>query len=269
MRFNFLPSLKLTLKSEGGNVDDKRDPGGRTSRGIIQTVYDTYRRTRKLPLRDVWTATEDEVADIYRTQYADKLRFDDLPVGVDFVVFDAGVNSGVSRGAKWLQSALGVSSDGVVGAKTIAAASAVDPVKLIKSVCANRLSFVRSLTTLFKTFGKGWTSRISFTEANGIAMSMKASGSTASQVADFAQLESASAKKSAKASSGAAAGKGVGSGTAATQLDWPHLTTFEIGFLAAGAIGIIVLVVFLIHRSRIQSSRADAYAAVAAEGAAA
>ncbi|MBY5318200.1 glycosyl hydrolase 108 family protein [Rhizobium leguminosarum] len=43
MRINFLPSLKLTLKSEGGDVDDKRDPGGRTSRGVIQTVYDAYR----------------------------------------------------------------------------------------------------------------------------------------------------------------------------------------------------------------------------------
>ncbi|MBY5318199.1 hypothetical protein HFN02_32910 [Rhizobium leguminosarum] len=130
----------------------------------------------------MWTARDEEVAEIYRTNYADKLRFDELPVAVDFVVFDAGVNSGVGRGAKWLQSALGGTSDGVVGTKTIAAASAADPIKVITSVCANRLSFVRSLETLFKTFGKGWTSRIAFTEANGVSMSMKAAGSTTPQV---------------------------------------------------------------------------------------
>ncbi|NKL63286.1 glycoside hydrolase family 108 protein [Rhizobium leguminosarum] len=265
MRINFLPSLKLTLRSEGGNVDDKRDPGGRTSRGIIQTVYDAFRRSKGLPLRDVWTATDEEVAEIYRTQYADKLRFDDLPVGVDFVVFDAGVNSGVSRGAKWLQSALGVTSDGVVGAKTIAAATTADPIKLIKSVCANRLSFVRSLTTLFKTFGKGWTSRIAFTEANGISMSLKSQGSTVAQVADFAKVESRSAKNASTASSGAAGGTGVGGGTAATQLDWTHLSTLEIGLFVAGAVGAVVLIAYLIHRSRTQKARAEAYAAVAAE----
>ncbi|MFC0282394.1 glycosyl hydrolase 108 family protein [Camelimonas abortus] len=58
---------------------------------------------------------------IYRQQYWEKIRGDDLPPGVDYVVFDGAVNSGVAQSAKWLQRALGVRVDGIIGNATIAA----------------------------------------------------------------------------------------------------------------------------------------------------
>ena len=36
--------------------------------------------------------------------------------------FDAGVNSGISRGTRWVQEGLGVAADGVIGSKTFVAA---------------------------------------------------------------------------------------------------------------------------------------------------
>jgi len=45
---------------------------------------------------------DSEVRAIYRQNYWDAVRGDDLPAGLDLVAFDGAVNSGVSRGAKWL-----------------------------------------------------------------------------------------------------------------------------------------------------------------------
>ena len=39
----FPTSVALTLVSEGGNDDDPRDPGGRTSRGITQNEWNNWR----------------------------------------------------------------------------------------------------------------------------------------------------------------------------------------------------------------------------------
>lgn len=254
--------------SEGGYSNHPADPGKATMKGITQAVFDEYLAAEGLSPRSVRLITDAEVAAIYRTRYANKIRYDDLPAGVDYTTMDAAVNSGISRGSRWLQQSVGVTPDGVIGNQTVAAAVNSDAVTTIKRVCSKRTSFLQGLKT-FSVFGKGWSSRIARVEVASVSMAKRYGGATAAQVADFANLESSSAKKKSTASSGAAGGTGVGSGTAATQLDWTHLTGFEIGLLAAGAVGVTAVVVYLIHRSRIQSSRADAYAAVAAEGAAA
>ena len=57
--------LPWILKMEGGNDDDPHDHGGRTSRGVIQREYDAYRREKGEATRDVWTASDAEIADIY------------------------------------------------------------------------------------------------------------------------------------------------------------------------------------------------------------
>src|SRR5262245_41760688 len=71
---------------------------------------------------DVWRAPQDQVAAIYRQNYWNALRCDDLPAGVDYAVFDYGVNSGIGRAAKVLQRLVATAMDGEVGPETIAAA---------------------------------------------------------------------------------------------------------------------------------------------------
>ena len=162
-------ALARLLVHEGGNDDDPRDPGGRTSRGILQREWDAWRRTRPGLPTDVWRAPQDQVEAIYRQKYWDALRCDDLPAGVDYAVFDYGVNSGIGRAAKVLQRLVGTAVDGEVGPDTIAAAARANAGKLIEAICDERLAFLQGLRT-WPTFGKGWTRRVREVRAAALAM---------------------------------------------------------------------------------------------------
>jgi lysozyme family protein len=117
----FVRAMPRILAHEGGKVDDPQDPGGRTNQGVTQAVYTAYRARLGTTAKDVWEMRPEERDAIYRKQYWDAVNADDLPAGLDYVVFDGAVNSGVSRSAKWLQQALGVAPDGHIGVVTIAA----------------------------------------------------------------------------------------------------------------------------------------------------
>src|SRR5688500_17096341 len=87
-------ALNHVLKYEAGYCNHPADPGGATNFGVIQRTYSGYRKRKGLKPRSVKLIEPSEVAEIYRNDYAMKVRFDDLPPGVDFVVFDGAVNSG-------------------------------------------------------------------------------------------------------------------------------------------------------------------------------
>jgi len=133
-------------------------------------TLDTYRQYRPNATKDdLRRITDAEVRAIYREGYWRKVRGDSLPAGLDLVAFDAAVNSGPRRGAQWLQRALGVAEDGVIGPNTIAAAMNASPRATINAACDYRLSFLRGLPR-WPTFGKGWGRRVSDVRANALAM---------------------------------------------------------------------------------------------------
>jgi lysozyme family protein len=267
MKATYPKAMKLLLVSEGGNVDNKRDPGGRTSHGVTQKVFHAWLKKNGKPLRDVFTISTDEISAIYKQGYADPIRYDDLPAGVDYATFDGGVMSGPSQSAKWLQRAVGVAADGAVGNLTIAAAAKADAIKSIKSICSQRSGFVRGLST-FGVFGKGWISRIARVEADGVSMAMEARGIGAKSLPIALKTESEHAAASSKAAKNSAAASGAGAagsaGTATQATDWSNLAGIESIILIGAAAAFVVLAIYLIHRSRVQKERAAAYAAVAA-----
>jgi lysozyme family protein len=178
MQVNQAKALTRVLVYEGGKVDDPRDPGGRTNQGVTQRVYNAYRQRQGQPIRDVYLITPGEVAAIYDGQYWDKIKGDDLPGGVDFVVFDGAVNSGPVQAVKWLQRALGIKADGIVGSVTVQTCREhPDHDRLIADICARRMAFLKALRT-WATFGKGWTTRVANVKATGQAL---ASGSVGPQ----------------------------------------------------------------------------------------
>lgn len=176
MRSNFERCLAETLAHEGGWADDPRDAGGATMKGITFATYRAWKR-RPITKAELRNISDAEVAAIYRQNYWDAVRGDDLPAGLDLVAFDAAVNSGVSRGAKWLQSALGVTADGMIGPQTIAAAQQAHPEAVIDRAISARLAFLRVAKNtktgalLWPIYGKGWTRRVESVRETAIAMS--------------------------------------------------------------------------------------------------
>lgn len=154
-------ALAAVLVHEGGYVNDPRDPGGETNKGVTWRVYDGYRSTRGEPKRSVKEMTKTELEEIYRLQYWNVIKGDYLPDGVAYAVFDGAVNSGPAQAVKWLQRALGLSVvDGNLGTATLAAAIAhPDHDQLIADMLNHRLAFLKRLKT-WATYGKGWTRRV-------------------------------------------------------------------------------------------------------------
>ncbi len=213
---NFPACMTHVLKFEGGKVDHPRDPGGRTNQGVIQRVYDGYRERIGQHQQDVYLMTNTERDAIYREGYWNQVRGNELPAGIDIVVFDGAVNSGPHQSIKWLQRALGVTRiDGVVGPATLAAIDAhQNHDQLVAEICERRLAFLRALKT-WATFGKGWASRVKQVRAIGQAWASGAAytGGIVSLMGanEKAPIEDAS-PLAAKAPADAATGAGVASG---------------------------------------------------------
>ena len=157
MRQNFEQCMGWLLEHEGGYVNHPNDPGGETNLGVTRAVYEQY-AGRQVMDGEMEGLTHDDVYPIYKENYWDRVRGDDLPSGVDWAVFDWGVNSGTSRAAKALQRIIGVEQDGGIGPMTLQAVASVEPTEIIEQMHHMRDNFYRSLNT-FDTFGRGWIRR--------------------------------------------------------------------------------------------------------------
>ena len=154
----FEEALEHVLKNEGGYVNHKLDKGGITNLGVTIAVWEEWigRESSEDEMRNL---KPEDVAPLYKKMYWDRVKGDDLPSGVNYCVFDAAVNSGTGRAAKWLQEAVGAVPDGAIGPATLAKVAAHDADSLVNAYCDVRLNFLKSLKT-FDTFGKGWSRRV-------------------------------------------------------------------------------------------------------------
>ena len=151
---NFDTAFALLLGHEGDFSDHADDPGGKTRYGVTEAVAREagYKgEIRELPL--------DLAKRIYLEKYWKPVRADDLPPGIRYAVFDGAVNSGPAQATRWLQRALGVEADGVIGPQTLAAAYAQDMNALRLRILAQRLRFMASLPN-WPAFSRGWSRRI-------------------------------------------------------------------------------------------------------------
>ena len=170
MTDNFDTCFNLMLAHEGGYVDHPKDPGGRTNLGVTQRVWEEW-MGRPVTEKEMRALTPTMVKPLYKRKYWNVCRADDLVPGVDYVVFDCAVNSGVGRAIKLLQTCVGATPDGGYGSITAALVKEAesDPQRLIELYCAKRLDFLQSLKT-FETFGKGWSRRVSEVKDDALKM---------------------------------------------------------------------------------------------------
>ena len=168
MKDYFDAALKAILHHEGGYVNHPADPGGMTNLGVTKRVWEEW-VGHEVDEKAMRNLTPEIVGPMYKVKYWDKIKGDELPTGVDYVVFDAAVNSGSGRAAKWLQACVGVEPDGGIGPKTLAAVNAFDTNQLIEDYAKRRLSFLMDLQT-WDTFGKGWGRRVAEVQKTGLDM---------------------------------------------------------------------------------------------------
>lgn len=141
----FAACMEFVLRHEGGYVWHPADPGGETNFGISKRAY---------PNEDIRNMTRERAIEIYRRDYWDQLP--EVIGSVRFLLFDFGVNAGISRSVRTLQAAIGTTADGIFGPKSREALNASsDP---LGEFSVQRQLYYTRLPT-FGTFGLGWTRR--------------------------------------------------------------------------------------------------------------
>ena len=150
------------LKWEGGFVYDKDDLGGSTNMGV---TLDTYRYVfgSKKTTKDLKRMTRVQWGVIFKKFYWDKWKADDIKdQNVANILVDWIWCSG-SYGIKIPQRVLGVSVDGIVGSKTIAAINARDGRELFDTIKQERKDFIDRICQTRpqnRKFKNGWMNRI-------------------------------------------------------------------------------------------------------------
>jgi len=119
-------------------------------RGAIATVEDVRRLTR-------------EEATTFYLAWIDKHRISEIGDAVlRDLVFDAAVNHGPARGVRWLQRALNVEDDGIIGEETLGALAAADARKVYVGVLKRRIMFygrIVSADPRQAIYIEGWLNR--------------------------------------------------------------------------------------------------------------
>jgi lysozyme family protein len=162
MKENFDASFARIIKSEGGYVWDKDDRGGETNLGVTVGAWGAY-LGRVIQPGEMKALTVETVKPFYKSMYWDKVRGDDLPTGVDYVLFDFAVNAGTGRAAKFLQRAVGADDDGVIGPGTLGLVAKTDSATLLDNFAHQKRRFYAGLAATNPTqqkFLKGWLARV-------------------------------------------------------------------------------------------------------------
>lgn len=163
----FSSCLAFVLLWEKGYVNHPDDPGGATNMGITLRTLSEWRGKPVTPA-DVKALERSEAEAIYRARYWKSVKADQLPRGVDLLLFDGAVNSGPTTAARWLQKVLRVSADGAIGPLTLAAATKADRLRLIEDVAWQRVAYLTDLSG-FRSFGAGWLRRVEACRAAALA----------------------------------------------------------------------------------------------------
>ena len=181
MQKNLAISLAYIREDEGEELNISAGEPGHGSRfGVSITALSDYRKKLGLPpatIDDLKALTPATVDAFYTAAFAEPLRFNDLPGGVDYRLLDVSVNLGLTGGPNALQLALGMFPlTGVVDADTLAKVATTDPKALVMALSAAWIAVKHTSpnwnpSPITKTgYGKGWSARNSRATARAIAM---------------------------------------------------------------------------------------------------
>lgn len=141
--------IEVILAEEGGLVTHPNDPGGTTKYGISQRAY---------PKLDIRAITLDDAKALYKRDYWNPIKGDELPQGMNLLMLDCAVNQGTGTAIKLLQEAAQVRVDGAIGEMTIRYAQQQMP-GIMERFAALR-AWRYEINRNEDVFGKGWFRRL-------------------------------------------------------------------------------------------------------------
>jgi len=218
MQVNYAPFIdRMIHKYEGGYCWEKTDPGGPTKYGI--TCYDLAEFShKKMDSMARWAPAVQSMPlstaeGIYENKYAKGIRFADLPSGVDVVLLDYAVNSGVGRAGLVANRVVGLDG-GKFTDELVARIKRVDPNKFVDLVCDERLRFMRSIRngSMWVTYGRGWSARVADLRQYAHAL---AAGAIAQPAPDLSKVATPKATQVKKTAGTATTGTAVATGASA------------------------------------------------------
>lgn len=175
-------AMKLIAGSEGGYSNHPNDPGGPTMKGVTLKNYQRYCATKHRPkpgVDQLKKISNAEVEEIFRDDYWNRVRANDLPAGIDYAAADFAFNSGPGQAAKELQrvvTALGYDAggaDGKIGNGTLSAVKLCvierGEDEVINRYMDKRWSFMQGLKN-FSSFKNGWRNRIADVRKNALSI---------------------------------------------------------------------------------------------------
>jgi lysozyme family protein len=147
-------AFAMVLEHEGGYVNDPYDPGGETIYGLSRNYHP-----------EAWANGKPSIEQakmIYKRDYWDSCRCDKLPPPLALMVFDSAINQGPQQAIRFLQRALNVEDDGIIGPKTLKAAQNSNTFIALAVLASQRIKHYSALST-WQRYGNGWSQRVLLT----------------------------------------------------------------------------------------------------------
>lgn len=157
----FLKCADFVFEREGnGKVTNiPGDKGGLTKWGIAEKYNPQLTRVQIMNL------TKDQALQIYHKKYWEPSKSGKMAWPLTLINFDSAILCGPERTAKFLQEALKVKIDGIIGIQTMQALEKVNPKITALRVLAIRKKYHESRSEEQKNkFLKGWLNRIKLLE---------------------------------------------------------------------------------------------------------
>jgi lysozyme family protein len=153
------------LAFEGGFMNHALDRGGATNFGITASELGRARALgRPATVAEVEALTRGEAASIFQRNYIVGPGYGRVTDGnLRMIVVDAAVLHGAGRATKWLQQALGVTVDGVIGTQTTDALAAPAGARAGRDLLAIRFKFIGAIlkgNPKQVVFAAGWLNRV-------------------------------------------------------------------------------------------------------------
>lgn len=156
------------LSFEGGYVNDPRDPGGATNKGVTIATWRAVGYDKDgdgdIDVADLKRITDDDAVNrVMKPHYWDRWQADRiLSQSVANLVVDWVWASG-KNGITGVQKLLGVKVDGIVGDKTLSAINGRDPRQLFNEIHQARAKFINDVIARRPTsavYRNGWMRRL-------------------------------------------------------------------------------------------------------------